>query len=350
MSWGSMGAAGGGADMLQQILREKFSQSLRLRQQKSNEADRAEARRIQQQQLAINEENQKYLREQRTASADLHKQQAADRVASQLMPGSVLDADATGALRDGRLGSLIEHQQSQLPSTAFAGAVQQTQRAPRILNLARTMNEGHEERDVFRGTAKQQQAAQERTRLMAIANDPNTSASVRQYIQLTDAMPGNGSLPATLFQSDEQPVYQVGPDGTPRKTGTVPRGARVVNAPPVRIRGARVVGADDPTLPRGSQAYALEIAAKHGGDWDAALAEATAYINDPQTRRDHPTLSPQKFLGAVKAGVGRPTGARRPGAGGSNAAPVFSRSGAGAVVRPPAAAASTSGKIGRAHV
>jgi hypothetical protein len=101
------------------------------------------------------------------------------------------------------------------------------------------------------------------------------------------------------------------------------------NPRPLRIRGARVAGADDPTMPRGSQAYAVEIARKHGGDYQAALAEASEYING-NGRRDHPNLSPQKFLAAVKAAIGRPTGAARPGGGGTAAPQVFGGGGGSA--------------------
>lgn len=78
---------------------------------------------------------------------------------------------------------------------------------------------------------------------------------------------------------------------------------------PARLTG-RIVGADDPSLPLGSQRYALEIAQKHGDDFESAQAEAAAYLNDPQTQRDHPRLSPDKFMGAVRRGMSRPTGRR----------------------------------------
>ena len=80
---------------------------------------------------------------------------------------------------------------------------------------------------------------------------------------------------------------------------------------PVRIRGAQPRPTDDPTLPRGSQLYALEIARKHGGDWASAQAEALTYLNDQQTAQDHARLSPDKFMSAVRRAMGRPTMGRQ---------------------------------------
>lgn len=68
-------------------------------------------------------------------------------------------------------------------------------------------------------------------------------------------------------------------------------------------------GQDDPALPRGTQAYLVEIARKHPGNYEAAVAELSEYLQDPQTQADHPNLSPQKALAALKqsfTGVGRP--------------------------------------------
>lgn len=64
----------------------------------------------------------------------------------------------------------------------------------------------------------------------------------------------------------------------------------------------------DPTLPPTPQLYALEIAQKHKGNFDAAQAEAMAYLSNPQTRSDHPKLSAQKFMEAIRRGMSRPSG------------------------------------------
>ena len=68
---------------------------------------------------------------------------------------------------------------------------------------------------------------------------------------------------------------------------------------PVRIAGAKVV-TDDPSLPLGAQRYIAQIATKHADDPNAARAELSAYLNDPQTQSVHPQLSPVKALEALK--------------------------------------------------
>jgi hypothetical protein len=72
----------------------------------------------------------------------------------------------------------------------------------------------------------------------------------------------------------------------------------------------RIVGADDPLLPRGAQRYISAIATKHGGDFNAARAELSAYLNDPQTRADHPALSPVAAMEALKQAASAPAGAK----------------------------------------
>jgi hypothetical protein len=77
---------------------------------------------------------------------------------------------------------------------------------------------------------------------------------------------------------------------------------------PIPVKGLRVAQ-DDPSLPLGSQRYIAQIAAKHGNDYNAARAELDAYLNDPQTQRDHPRLSPLKALDALKRIASVPGGA-----------------------------------------
>lgn len=78
---------------------------------------------------------------------------------------------------------------------------------------------------------------------------------------------------------------------------------------PTRIVGARLApGQDDPALPFGTQRYLTNIRQKHP-TFDAALVELNTYLADPQTHRDHPSLSAQRAASALRqlySGGGRP--------------------------------------------
>jgi hypothetical protein len=303
-----MGGAAGGAEALEQVLTR-----LRLEQvARSQDRDQRDRLALDRDRFnadaQVRAENAKYLNEQREASAALRNQQRADRLTTSLVPGSQLDTGAVDALKSGDLGSLIRHEASQLPSTAIAGQLAPggVGRPMRIKGLAQTANAGHDERDVYMGTSAQQQVQQQRDELQRLVNDPNTPEQVRQYLTVAAASPNRGSLPGAMFQSPDQPVYQLGADGVLRQAGTVPRGARVTNAPRPPA-GRLAAGADNPQIPRGAQQYALDIASKHGGDYNAALTEANQYLS---TQQDHPSLSPQKFIAAVQSAMRRPAGAR----------------------------------------
>src|SRR5690348_5052547 len=99
---GELGAAAGGANMLQEILRRRFSEALTLRQQKLAEQRQRE-------QSAYQAEALRSLQESRAANQALQRQQGAQKLAGTLAPGSTLDASAAETLRGGDLGSLIEH-------------------------------------------------------------------------------------------------------------------------------------------------------------------------------------------------------------------------------------------------
>lgn len=337
--FGSMGAAAAGAEALDQVrarqqdaLRDAIAQKYLELAQRREDREREQQESSRQQQA----DNAKYLNEQRQAMADLRNQQRADRLTTSLVPGSQLDAGAVDALKSGDLGSLVRHEASQLPSTAISGVLRPngTNSPLRIVGLAKTANAGHDERDIYQGTAAQQQAQQQRAELQRVIEDPDTPGQVRQYLKVAGASPNKGSLPSSLFQSPDQPVYQLGADGVLRQAGTVPRGARVTNAP--RPTTARLAGADNPQIPRGAQQFAIDIANKHGGDYNAALAEANQYLS---TQQDHPSLSPQKFIAAVQSAMRRPSGTAH--GGGQQMPRVFGGSSVAAGGAAPGAAGGT---------
>lgn len=304
VGFGSALGAGAGADMLQEVLRNHYQRI-------------ADAQRIKQEQQRLDLERQRLaadadyrrqsldaLADQRNATVALRNQQRADRLSAALAPGSALDAGAVEALRSGDLGSLVEHQAAtplRIVGAASAGGPGLT---------LPVLNPGNPERDVYRGTGTQQEQVRQRTEIQRLMADPNTPDSVRQYLMVAQATGVHGgSLPAALFQSSDQDVVGRNPDGSLVSLGSVPRGARIVNIGGGRPRGG-AMGGDNPALPLGAQRYALDIAAKHGTDYNGALAEAQQYLADPQTQQDHPRLSPQKFLAAVQSAMRRPGGAQ----------------------------------------
>jgi hypothetical protein len=162
--------AGNGADMLQQILRQKFTEAIAQQNQQQNQQRIAlDAQRLQQQQQYQNEQL-KSLQEARAAAGKAQATSTALRIASALKPGSTIDAGTVGALQGGDMGDLVQHHDATLGSTNLSGAAQVGATAPRILGLAASANPGQAARDEFTGTASQLQGEEDRkTRAEQIA-------------------------------------------------------------------------------------------------------------------------------------------------------------------------------------
>jgi hypothetical protein len=215
-------AAGEGADMLQQVLREKFAQSLAIKQQALQQQQLEEQR-------AFREAQQASLNDARAATQKTQAQAGATRIAGVLRRGSTVDPATKATLEAGDLGGLVEHKDATLGSTNYSGAVQGGQ-APRIVGLAKTANPGQDAKDIYRGTGAQQQDQEQRearARMAATSTDPR----VREYLNAEEA---GVKLPSELLQPPKpttQPILRVGRNGTVQQIGDAPTGAHLVNEP-----------------------------------------------------------------------------------------------------------------------
>lgn len=158
---GSSFGAGAGADMLQDILRRKFTEAVANQRTQQDQQriniDRAEML----QRAAAQAQQMRSLQEARDAAAQGQATTKALRLASVLKPGAALDAPAVDALSAGDMGDLVEHKDATLGSRNISGMVQ-AGKAPRILGLASTANPGQAAKDTFTGTASQLQAEEDR--------------------------------------------------------------------------------------------------------------------------------------------------------------------------------------------
>lgn len=204
--------AGAGADMLQEVLQglaDRAFKAQSLQQAAQRTAQEQQRIAIEQQRAtsddAYRNEALKSLQDERQANASLRSQQSANALASVLTPGHVLDTQGASTLRAGNLGSLVQHQDSVLPSTAFQGGAQAGAQAPTLGTMRMTDNAGHGEQDVYQGTdAQQQQAGQLKALRMIAAKDPNSPLG--QWIAVTG---GKGAPPSELFKAPEHsPAYK----------------------------------------------------------------------------------------------------------------------------------------------
>lgn len=204
MSWFS-----GAQDALEEELlrrekekRQAMLDELNARKAESQMKDREAARRLQEAQL-------KQFEGLRKAQAEAAQQAMAEKLAEVLGPGATLDPETTAMLRQGNLGVLVQHQESVLPSTSMSGVAQATPNAPRISGVVRTRNAGHDERDVFRGTAKQIKAQQDLDAKIAYINSLPPDSVARKVLQAQVAT-GDNSISEKLFTEPEgkhSPMY-----------------------------------------------------------------------------------------------------------------------------------------------
>jgi hypothetical protein len=300
--------AGAGAEMLQQILSRLADQAFRNQQVQQDQQRIDLARQQQQDAVDYKRAYLQSLEEQRQASANLRNQQAADRLAPNIAMGSVLDAGTKDVLTKGGYGgsAFLQHQGATVPSTAMQGAAEATDAAPTALRIVRVLNAGHPEQDVWRGTAQQQQDASTEAMAQRLLTDPNTPEAMRNYLQLRLGTRGKMAIPTAALPVPDRPLYQQQPDGSVVNRGTVPGNARIVNAPKPS-RPVRIVGVDDPSFPRGVQAYITQLRGKYG-DVNSAQAELTQAM--PSLLQAHPSLAPVKAMNALRqaySGAGHPS-------------------------------------------
>lgn len=140
-------AAGAGADQLETLLARLFTEGqAKIRAQQEQQRIGQEDRR-----LKSIEDDRAEMR------ADLGKSRAvqnATRLSGTLRPRQTLDTGSVEALKAGDLGSLVEHEAADLPSTAISGIAQATTAAP-LMGQLRMAQAGRPERDTFTGTADQ---------------------------------------------------------------------------------------------------------------------------------------------------------------------------------------------------
>ncbi len=175
-------AAGGGADALQELLKQAFIQQ-------------AERRRAGQEDKRIQQEQQRLTMagdDRKAAMADLAQSrdvQNATRISGQLQPEQLITPQTVGALRAGGLGDLTRHDAADLPSTAISGAASAGAKAP-IMGSLRMASAGRPERDTFTGTDTQlqtRQAREERAAQIAQAAQDRKEAAALAAQQRTDA-------------------------------------------------------------------------------------------------------------------------------------------------------------------
>lgn len=149
-------AAGGGVDQLNELVKQRYLQAQleeEKRQAIQNEAVKQQQLELQRQQNEIEGQYKRDLMEQqKNTQARLDAREAADRFTK----GTVLTPEDTATLKAGNLGSLITHQDAALPSTSYMGVLNLGATAPTAGATKVEKQEGHDARDVFGGTAKEQ--------------------------------------------------------------------------------------------------------------------------------------------------------------------------------------------------
>lgn len=155
-------AAGGAASGLEELLKQRFFEQF----QKMKLADDVERTRIAKQSADDNSEyrrmQQASLDDARASAAEAKREVEGLHTASNLPPGTKVDAPTRQALIDAHLGQLIEHKDATLGSTNLSGVASSAGAAPKILRLMKTANPGQDASDTFTGTASQMAGEQAR--------------------------------------------------------------------------------------------------------------------------------------------------------------------------------------------
>jgi hypothetical protein len=173
------------------------------------------------------------------------------------------------------------------------------------------------EAEAARDRAAAEKEANRLKGLQALIDDPTTPAPLRNLLRLNALGVGNVGIHdvegtdahSAHVRAENALKSENAFDDWRRRADYTEQQRR--NRPVLIARGARLApGQDDPSLPHGAQRYLVEIARKHAGDYNAAVSELNSYLQHPQTRADHPGLSPTKALNALRlsfSGAGRPS-------------------------------------------
>jgi hypothetical protein len=167
---GSAFGAGAGADALQEILRQKFTEAMAQQAAKAEQQRIAIAQQSADDNSAYRHMQQTSLDEDRKARQQAQAQLGAERFASTTPMGSQLGPDALSRLAAGGMTGpeFVQHKDATLGSTNLSGAVSSGDagpgigEAPRITRIARTANPGHAESNTFLGTSGQKAVEQAR--------------------------------------------------------------------------------------------------------------------------------------------------------------------------------------------
>ncbi len=182
-------AAGGGADALEQILKQAFLEQIERRRAKQDDT------RIQQDQQRIDLEGKRQAGadadrdELRASTGKMRDIQNATRISGMLRPGQNVGGDTVGALKAGDLGDLVQHDAADLPSTAISGMATAGTKAP-MMGQLRMMAAGRPARDTFTGTAEQlsdEQARGDRVAQFAQTAQDRKDAAAAALQARTDA-------------------------------------------------------------------------------------------------------------------------------------------------------------------
>lgn len=249
---GGFGAAGGGADMLQQILATAFKEQLERKRLKQDD------RRLDiDQQRANNDDELRRiaLQDRSAAQADLSKSRAqtgAGKLAGNLRIGQELNPDAIETLTAGDLGDTVKG--ATLPSRNIGQG------------MTSTPNPG--KGPSYLGTAGQQEDRSldtELDRQITLTQDPGIRGRLT-LAKTLDRDKRSGAITEVMRESakpDTKPLYRIGRDGKPTQTGELPANAVTVNEPAPTQGGA----------PRGlSPTAEANLTSKLAGEWSKASA------------------------------------------------------------------------------
>lgn len=245
--------AGAAAASLDDMLKQKFLEQIQTRQSQQADSRIAIDQQRANDERAYRVEAMRAAGEQRAASAQIAQMGAAEKLASVTAPGQV-DARFADTMRKGGLGTTIEHRDAQAPSLNLAGPLQAGPQgglanAPvRIKRSApgfmgpqpdepplRAVEPGQAERDVFKGTAAQQQAQGQNDALeKAAANDPKLAA----LLPMIQSLPAeHRATVLAAYMKDQQkpantPIFRTNArTGQAEQIGEAPVGSHFVAEP-----------------------------------------------------------------------------------------------------------------------